>query len=74
MPATLRKTPTRRNDISRNIASVKSAMYGMNRNQLVSRLITSEDRIPPTKNTDPARNMMYAIVSLCLDSAAFSCR
>jgi len=47
-----------RNDNSRNIASVKSAMYGMNRNQLGSWLITSEERMPPTENTEPARNMM----------------
>jgi len=58
MLAAMRKRPTMRNDISRNIASVKSAMYGMNRNQLGSWLITSEEMIPPTQNTEPARNIM----------------
>ena len=43
---------------SRNIASVKSAMYGMNRNQLGSWLMTSEERIPPMQNTEPVRNIM----------------
>ena len=74
MPEMQRAKPTTRSAISRNIAWLKSAMYGMNRNQLGSWLITREDIIPPTPKTVPVRNIMKANVSLCLDSAAFSCK
>ena len=63
-----------RNAISRNMASVKPERYGINRNQLGSLPMPIDERMPPTKNTEPARNIMYATSSLCLDSAAFSCR
>jgi hypothetical protein len=33
-------------------------MYGMNRNQLGSLPKLSDERMPPTKNTEPARNIM----------------
>ena len=62
MLATMRKRPIRSNVSSRNIASVKSAMYGMNKNQLGSRLVTNDETISPTQNTDPARNMIQALL------------
>lgn len=74
MPEMQRAKPIMRSTISKNVASVKPAMYGMNRNQLGSWLMTSEDIIPPTPKIAPVRNIMKANVSLCLDSAAFSCK
>ena len=74
MPEKISKNPVRSKAISRNNTSVEPARYGINKNQLGSLPNPSDERIPPTKNTEPARKIMYAIISLCRDSSAFSCK